>query len=51
MGYVSTGMGDRFGALLLSLMVLGLTLVDLVALLTFYALAKIRLSMFGAKVI
>ena len=28
MGYVSTGMGDRFSALLVSLMALWLTLVD-----------------------
>ena len=28
MGYVSTGMGDRFGALLVSLMALRLTLID-----------------------
>ena len=28
MGYVSTGMGDRFSAVLVSLMALGLALVD-----------------------
>ena len=28
MGYVSSGMGDRFGALLVSLMALRLALVD-----------------------
>ena len=29
MGYINTGMGDRFGALIVSLMALQLTLVDL----------------------
>ena len=38
MGYISTGMGDRFSALLMFLMSLRLELVDLKPLLAFFKL-------------